>query len=149
MKPTGAVAKSLLMAASIGVTMPLTALYSRAQSRPPTQTNEDESEIVGISVARADGTFLGFAVEDLALVMRFYDKDKKAIPADVARATVWWDPVNKAGKVRTVMNPAPDGLSLQSLPKLRPPYVYQVVVTVIDAQDKAGETYFVDLKDLP
>ncbi len=137
------------MAASIGVTMPLTALYSRAQSRPPTQKSEEEPEIIGIQVARDDGTFLGFAVENLALVMRFYDEEKKPMAADVARATVWWDPVNKAGKVRTVMNPGADGVSLQSPAKLRPPYVYQVVVTVIGADGEAGETYFVDLKNLP
>lgn len=151
MKPNAALAKTILLAASIGMTVPLVVPGARAQSRPgrPMQATDEEPKVVGIEVARDNGGFLGVAVEGLALVVRFYDEERKPVPADVARATVWWDPVNKAGKERTVLNPSPDGLSLRSPAKLRPPYVYDVVVTFLSAEGEALKTHFVDLKQLP
>lgn len=148
MKPNAALAKSLLMAASIGVIVPLAVPGVRAQSRP-SATADETPKVIGIEVERPGKGYLGFAVEDLALVVRFYDEEREPVAKDVDHAAVWWDPVNKAGKERTVLNGTADGLALRSVPKLRPPYVYDVVVTFLNAAGEAGETFFVDLKKLP
>ena len=113
----------------------------------PAPEEELESQLVGIELARSDGTFLGLAVEGNALVLRFYDEEQQLIDPDAHRAAVWWNPPNKPGRERTVMNLA--GQSLRSPAKVRPPYVYIVTITLIDENETSVATHRFSLLDLP
>lgn len=146
MKLHSAVAKTLLMAASLGMTTPMIVTSLRAQGRPrPPAAAEEEPKVVGLEIARNGGGFLGVALEGLSLVVRFYDADKKPILAGAARAAIWWNPVNKAGVQRTVMTATPDLLALRSPAQLRPPYVFTVSVTLVREDGETIEQHMVDI----
>jgi hypothetical protein len=150
MKLHTAVAKTLLMAASLGITTPMLVTHGRAQVRPrPPVAAEEEPSVVGLEIARASGGYLGVALEGLSLVVRFYNAEKKPAVSDAARAAIWWDPVNKAGVQRTIMTRTPDLLALRSPALLRPPHVYTVSVTLVREDGETIEIHLVDLKALP
>lgn len=107
---------------------------------------ELESQLVGVKAEREDGTFMGLAVEGNSLVLRFYDKDEQAMSAPVKRATAWWNPRNKSGRERVVLNLAGDGLV--SPPKVRPPLVFFVILTLLDENDKSTGTFRFNLAQL-
>lgn len=105
-----------------------------------------ESQIVGVELQRSDGTFMGLAVEGNALTLRFYDEEKQLIDPPVARATAWWKPRNKSGRERVVLNAA--GTSLKSPPRVRPPLVFSVMLTLLDANEQAAGSHRFNLADL-
>jgi len=107
---------------------------------------EDEGEVVGVEVERDDDTYLGLAIEGNALVLRFYDEDEKEIAPDVPRATAWWKPVNVGGRERVVLNPS--GNTLRSPPKVRPPHVFFVMLTLIDEDGQGTGTFRFDMREL-
>lgn len=149
MKLNTAVAKSLLMAASIGMVVPLAAQTApKPKTIKPAAPDEEVAKIEGIEIARNNGTFLGVTVEGPRLVIKFYDKDKKPAAVDVARASARWNPVNKTGEERSVLNPDGGGLSLVSTPTVKPPLVFMVYVTLLDAAGKSVESFVVDLRRL-
>lgn len=105
-----------------------------------------ESQIVGVELKRGDGTFMGLAVEGNSLTLRFYDEEKQLIDPPIARATAWWKPRNKSGRERVVLNAA--GTSLKSPPRVRPPLVFSVMLTLLDANGKAAGSHRFNLADL-
>ncbi|GAB5562170.1 MAG: hypothetical protein SynsKO_38170 [Synoicihabitans sp.] len=110
------------------------------------QDSAEEPEVIGVEMARPDGTFMGLAVEGNRFVLRFYDAEKKLIDPDVARAAVWWDPRNTAGRERAVLNPQGDGLV--SPPKVRPPLVFRAMVTLLNEEGSSTGSYSFNLQDL-
>ncbi|HEY8991496.1 MAG TPA: hypothetical protein VIM46_05940 [Luteolibacter sp.] len=151
MKFNTAVAKSLLMAASIGMVVPLlaeTSVKPAKPAKPAKAPAEEPAKIDGIEIPRKDGGFIGVTVEGPRLVLRFYDADKKLVNVDVARAAARWNPSTKIGDVRSVMNPSDDGLSLVSTPVVKPPLNYIVYLTLLDAEGKAVESIVADLHKL-
>jgi len=107
---------------------------------------EEEGEVVGVEVERGDGTYMGLAIEGNALVLRFYDEEEMEIEPDVPRASAWWKPVNVGGRERVVLNPS--GNALRSPPKVRPPHVFFVMLTLIDDEGGSAGTYRFDMKEL-
>ena len=150
MKFNTAVAKSLLMAASIGMVVPLVAQTSKPSkpAKPAPAPAEEPAKIDGLEFPRKAGGYLGLTVEGPRLVLKFYDADKKPLTVDVARASARWNPSTKIGDVRSVLNPAGDGLSLVSTPVVKPPLNYMVYITLLDADGKAVESIVADLHKL-
>ena len=103
-------------------------------------------KIEGIAVSRTNGTWLGLAVEGSNFKLRFYDKDKKAVKPDAARATARWSPIGKTGEQRVVLNP--DGDLLTAPQFVSPPLIFRVFITLLSNDDKVLETFSVDLHDL-
>ncbi|MBC8040686.1 MAG: hypothetical protein H7Y06_09100 [Opitutaceae bacterium] len=150
MKLNTAVAKSLLMAASIGMIVPLAAQTTPKPktTKPAPAPTEEPAKIEGLEITRANGTFLGLTVEGPRLVLKFYDKDKKPAPIDIARAAARWEPLNKPGDERSMMNPNEANTALTSTPVVKPPLVFKVYITLLDAEGKAVESIIADLRQL-
>ncbi len=150
MKLNAALAKSLLMAASIGMVVPLIAQTSTkpAAPAPAPAPVEKPATIEGIELPRSSGGFIGVTLDGVRLVVKFYDAEKKPVASDVARATARWNPINKVGEIRSVLNPDADGKSLVSTPVLQPPHVFKVYLTLLDAEGNAVESFVADLRKL-
>jgi hypothetical protein len=150
MKLNAALAKSLLMAASIGMVVPMLGQTATkpVQPAPASGKPEKKPEIEGLEFPRAAGGFIGVTVDGTRFVMKFYDAEKKPVPGDVARATARWNPLNKIGEVRSVLNPDDAGKSLVSTPVVRPPLVFKVYFTLLDAEGKALDSFVADLRNL-
>jgi len=114
------------------------------------KAEEEMGKISGITLARANGTFLGLALDGGNLRLSFYDDKKKPVPPDVPRAAARWNPRYKLGEDRTVLNPAPDGKSLLGVRIVRPPFNYKIYLTLLKGGgDGAGnESYVVDAAGL-
>ena len=156
MKFNAALAKSLLMAASIGVVVPVLAQTpprrDAAKPKPdaapatPAEEAEAEPQLPGSVIARPDGGFLSLTVDGIHFKLSFYDAKKKPVAADAIRAIARWDPVNKAGQERSVLNPTDDGQALRGNVAVRPPFVFKVYLTLIGADDKAMESHVVNFR---
>jgi hypothetical protein len=110
----------------------------------------EEPKIDGIVIARPNGTFLGLKVEDNKFKLSFYDKKKKPMQVDVARASLWWNPNYTVSRERSVLNPTPDGKSLDGGIPIRGPHAFIVHIALIQGEGEAGEaaeTYTVDFKE--
>jgi hypothetical protein len=156
MKLNAALAKSLLMAASIGVVVPLVAQTSPKKDAPkskpapapapaPEAAEEAEPQLPGTVITRPGGGFLSLTVEGMHFKLSFYDEKKKPVDADAVRALARWDPP-RGDQERSVLNPSGDGKSLTGNVKVRPPYVFKVFITVIGADDKVLESHAVDFR---
>ena len=150
MKLNTAVAKSWLMAASIGMVVPLVVV---AQTTPkPTAPKKEKAEpppkIDGIKIPRADGRFLGLTVEGVQFHLRFYDEKKKPEKPDAARAAARWNPVNVKAEQRVILNPVGDGMSLVSPGLVRPPLTFRAFFTLFTEDGQVMDTFSVDLNDL-
>lgn len=150
MKFNTAVAKSLLMAASIGMVVPLTAQTSKPSkpTKPASAPVDEPAKIDGLEFPRKAGGFLGLTVDGPRLVVKFYDAEKKPVTVDVARASARWNPLNKTGDVRSMLNPSSDGMSLESTPVVKPPLVFLVYLTLLDSEGKVVESVVADLRKL-
>ncbi len=108
---------------------------------------KEEAKVEGLAIARPDGTFLGLTLQDGRFKLRFYDKEKKPRPVDVARAVARWPNVHGPGQNRTVLNPAGDGTFLLGAQFVRPPLSFRLILTLVSGQEGAeGETYSVDFR---
>jgi hypothetical protein len=159
MKFNAALAKSLLMAASIGMVVPVIAQTTskKAPSKPeagkpkpaPTPApaaEEADTPLPGSVVVRPGGGFLSLSLQDGHFKLSFYDAKKNPVPADAVRATTRWDPKNKSGDLRSVLNPSPDGSSLVGNVFVRPPLVFKVYLTLLGADDSVIESHAIDFR---
>jgi hypothetical protein len=142
------VAKSLLMAVSVAMGAPLAAQTPAKPAVPPADEAAETPKIEGVEIARKDGTFLGLTISGPRLVLAFFDAEKKAVPVNVARALARWNPVNKTGDERSVLNPDETGKTLVSLPNVRPPYAFRVTLVLLDEQGDPVESFIVDARPL-
>lgn len=171
MKLNAALAKTLLMAASIGVVVPVLAQTpaqpkttpapktpapkaaqpkdkAPAKARPPEKDPEPEPVIPGITIQRhSGGGFLGIALEGNKFKLSFYDAKKKPVAIDMGRANLRWNPVNKSGSEYLVLNPAPDNLSLFSERIVQRPHLFKLYITLLPmTEGGATESYVVDFR---
>jgi len=147
MKFNAALAKSVLMAASIGLVVPVMA---QAPVRPPAAKagpaeDEEEGVIEGIAIARPDGRWLGLTVEGIQLKVTFYDEKKKPQKIDVLRGNARWRMPTVAQQERAVLNPAPDGVSLIGNRPVRKPWTYSVTIVLVNDREEVIETHQVPL----
>jgi hypothetical protein len=114
-----------------------------AQSDP---AGEEEPTVTGVERQRADGRFLGLAVEGNAFVIRFYTVDKEEEAVDVVRATARWNSPQKAGQQRVILNPT--GQELRSPPVVRPPLVFSAFISFLNADGEVTESFNFNLQEL-
>lgn len=111
----------------------------------PARAAEEEKEpvIAGITIERktTDG-FLGIEITGNNFKLTFYDKDKKPVRADFDRALLRWDVIYKKAPERLILTAGGDGTYLTSPRAIRPPYNFQLFITLI-ADDRDSETYVI------
>ncbi len=158
MKPNACLLKPLLLAALLGIAVPLLADNSTPVSslKPGVTKKLDvnkntppapEPKIPGITVARAKSGFLGILVEDGKFKISFYDAKKKPAQVDVVRATARWPVHYKVFDERTVLNPNADGTALTSPKFVRPPYIFKLYLSLlVEGSDDAAESYVIDFR---
>lgn len=139
------VAGTALLAASFA--MAATPSPKSGPSAPGSSDNSDATAPVidGITISRKDGSFLGLTVDGTSFKLRFYDKDKKPVAPDVARAAARWSPVNEKAQYRVILNPVGD--ALVSPAQVRPPLTFRVFFTLFAADGSAVENFTVQLDD--
>jgi hypothetical protein len=145
MKINASLAKSLLLFASFGLALPVLA---QAPAKPapakPGETAKEEPEpvIPGTTLDRKDGSFIGLELADGGFKLSFYDKKKKQVACDVAQATARWNPNNKKGDERRVLNLSGDGKTLVSNPPVvRPPYIFKLYLTLLSEDGQVVESF--------
>jgi len=150
MKLNTAVMKSLLMAASVGVVVPLvvTAQTPPKPAAPKKEKAEPPPKIDGITVPRANGHFLGLTVNGVQFNLRFYDEKKKPEKPDAATAAARWNPVNVKAELRAILTPSPDGMILVSPGWVKPPLTFFVYFTLFTADGQVIETFHFDMNEL-
>ena len=102
-----------------------------------------EPKLEGVVIERSSGGFLTVTMDGPKLVLSFFDAEKKQIPPDVDHAFVRIHPAGRNPLRRTLIK-MDDGLTLTHGQPLRPPWVFKLYITLVDANDKAIEEYVVD-----
>jgi hypothetical protein len=118
-----------------------------AKATPESAKTKEEPKIEGITIPRANGTFLGLQVANGNFVLTFYDKEKKKTAVDVARAPLRWPGKYQPPPQRTVLNPgAPNTLTSGKL--VRPPLSFRVYLALFrDGSDDAVESFVVEYRE--
>ncbi|MBI5426415.1 MAG: hypothetical protein HZA32_20250 [Opitutae bacterium] len=132
----------------------LVAQTPKPSSATKTEAKKEEPKIAGITIARPNGNFLGLTLEGGTFKLSFYDKDKKPMAADVARAAARWNPNYKQGSERIILNGSSGGKALVGSKPVRPPYAFKLFLTLLkgDAStdgsesEQAVENYTVDFR---
>ncbi|MCC6416406.1 MAG: hypothetical protein IT582_10900 [Opitutaceae bacterium] len=104
---------------------------------------EKEPVIPGITLDRkTGGGFLGIEIVDGNFKLSFYGKDKQPVAVDFPRALLRWEVTYKNAAERLILSAAPGGKYLTSTRVIRPPYNFQLFITLLaDDQRKESETY--------
>lgn len=145
MKFNAALAKSVLMAASIGLVIPVLAqTRARAPGAKQGPTEEEEGVIEGVSIQRPDGRWLGLSMVGTSFKLSFYDDKKKPVAADRPNGSIRWIPAGRSPE-RGVLIRSRDGLSLVGNRPVKKPWVFKVFLTLLDDTGQAAETYSVDV----
>jgi hypothetical protein len=103
-----------------------------------------EPVIPGITIVRANGTFIGFEAVGGKFKLSFYDKKKKPMAVDVSGGLAHWANVRGPGDVRSPLSVS--GTALITDKPAIPPFNYNVFVTLLQGEGenaKAVETYTV------
>jgi hypothetical protein len=103
-----------------------------ASSAAPTA---EEIQLQGVVIERPSG-FMTVTMEGPRVVLRFFDKDKKAIAPDVHHAIVKFKMTGRRPQNRTLLL-GTDGMSLTHGRVLRPPYNFKAFVSLV--KDAGGE----------
>jgi hypothetical protein len=153
MKINAALAKTLLLVASTGMVLPMLAKPPAKPAPAPAQQEETakadgeepEPTIPGVSAPRANGGFIGIEIAGGGFKLSFYDKKKKQVDCDVARAAARWKPNYTIVQERSILNPSGDGKTLVSS-DVRPPYNFKLHLTLLSEDDKAVESFTLDFR---
>ena len=156
MKLNAALAKSLLMAASVGMVTPIVAQTNTGKTPAPSKTapppakeepaEEAEPQIPGTVIPRKTEGFLGLTLVNGNFRLDFFDAKKKPITADVARATARWNSPTRSEDDRCVLNPVEDGKALLGNRFVRPPYAFKLYLTLLSDEGTAVETHVIDFR---
>lgn len=103
-----------------------------------------EPQLEGVVVERTGGGYLTLMMDGTALVIRFFDTEKKPVPPDVSRGFVRFQFPNRSPE-RRPLNPTEDGLALRHGQPLRHPHVFKAFLTLVHGEGEDDvETYTVD-----
>lgn len=115
----------------------------------PGGKEEEIGVIEGMTIARANGHFLGLKLEGGKYKLTFYDKKKKPEKVDVTRATARWPNMHGPGDNRTILNVAGDGTFLMGAQFVRGPHSFKLFFTLLrgDGNEAVSvENYTVDFR---
>ncbi|HRI82290.1 MAG TPA: hypothetical protein PLF88_07630 [Opitutaceae bacterium] len=116
-----------------------------AEAKAGAKAEDEMGVIPGVTLTRADGTFLGLEVVNGNFKLTFYDKKKKPARANVARATARWNANQKTGQDFTVLNPSGD-TALVGTKFVRPPYNFIVFLVLLNEAGDVVENYQVNMR---
>lgn len=118
---------------------------AKADARKAEKKSDEPGKIEGVEIRRGDG-YLGLQLVGGTFKLSFYDAKKKSVAPDVVRANLTW-------KVRYQPNPEkavllPNGNALTSPKVVKPPFAFNVTVTLIksEAADAPVENFSVDFR---
>jgi hypothetical protein len=103
-----------------------------AKAKPVVKKAAEEPKIPGVTIARANGTFLGLEVVGGNFKLSFYDAKKKPMAVDVTRATARWPNTRGPGDNRTVLNSS--GNALVGNKPVIPPFNFTVYITLLQGE---------------
>lgn len=109
---------------------------------PPSGSKKSEEERVyelpatGRNLDRQSGGWINVQTSGAQLIVKFYDKDKKPVPSDAARATARFRYAAKSDMERTVLNR--EGDALASPGNVRPPHNFFVTLTLLRDDNASG-----------
>ena len=148
MKNLAPLGNVLLLAALLGLVLPLGAQTARpAAPAAPEAAAEEELQVIGVVRPWAGG-LMGLAIEGNAFVLRFYNAKKEPVEPPHPRAWARWNPVQKAGQQRAVLNRGDEMNSLRSPSVVHPPHVFIVTITLMADEDVVAATTTFDVREL-
>jgi hypothetical protein len=140
----------LLLSLALALGVVSTAAFGGAappQKAPDGKEAEEELEVEGVEIARANGTFLGLAVRNNNFVLGFYDEEKKPVRADMVSATLRWPVRYQPNDERTVLRVGGDGTVLTSGFVIRQPHSFRVTILLFaEGRQDSAETYTVEYR---
>lgn len=104
----------------------------------PTPTEESEGTIAGTAIQRAHGGWLGIEIRDHCFRLTFYNDKKKAVPADVPAAVLWWPVQYQPNNERVELTGSDDPAVLSSSQTIRPPYTFKLHITLLADTDSSA-----------
>ena len=119
-------------------TPPAAPVKATVKAKPEAKKVVEEPKIPGVTIARANGTFLGLEVVGANFKLSFYDAKKKPAAVDVTRATARWpNPRSVTGPNRAVLNPS--GNALVGNKPVLPPLNFTVNITLLQGEGEEGK----------
>ena len=103
-----------------------------AKGKVDAKKEAEEPKIPGVTITRANGTFLGLEVVGGNFKLSFYDTKKKAAAVDVTRASARWPNPRAPGDNRTILNVS--GNALVGSKPVVPPYTFTVYITLLQGE---------------
>lgn len=119
---------------------------------PGKPLEKEEPPIPGIVIQRStgDGKQLGLTLVNGSFKISFYDKKRKAIPVDVARARLNWQSKQRAIPDVTVLNVLDGGKALGGGKPVHAPYVFVLRIALLNGEgndEQSVENYTVSVTD--
>jgi hypothetical protein len=114
------------------------------QPSAPEKAAADLPPLDGVLVNRPNGVIMQVKMEDLALVLRFFDAEHKPVKPDVDGGLLRAIPSGRNPERRALV-PTSDGMGLTHGQPLRKPHVFKLHIALTRAgSDEAVESYTVD-----
>jgi hypothetical protein len=98
---------------------------------------DEMGKIEGIEIPRGGG-FLGIQLVNGTFKLSFYNAKKKPVAPDVDRANLRWTVKTESLPERVVLNP--DGNALTSPKIVKPPYTFNLSITLVKGDGDAATT---------
>ena len=132
------------LAGALAVVLLALPVVARAAD-PAVAEEKPEPVIPGITIERKSGDgLLGIEILSGNFKLSFYDKGKQPVRADFPRALLRWDVTYKNVQERVILTPGGDGTFLTSPRAIRPPYNFQLFITLIgEGEGQESETYVI------
>lgn len=142
------VLKTLLMTASLSMVVPIV-----AQTTPPARPKADarpgtpDPDVVlpGSVIPHGEG-WLSLSLADGTFLVGLYDARKQPIDMPFVRATARWNSPLRSSEQHLVLNPTGDSRTLKGSRPVKPPYVFKVYLTLMNADDSVGASYVIDFR---
>ncbi len=103
--------------------------------------------IPGLTIVRANGTFLGLQVVDARFKLSFYDAKKKAVAPDVSRVAARWPNPRAVGDFHDVLSPS--GNAMVGFRPVTAPFSYNLHLILLQGEGddaKVVETFVVPFR---
>ena len=119
-------------------TTPATKSSTAKTDKTSPKKEEPPAKIEGMEIARGgEKGFLGLQVVSGMFKLSFFDAKKKPVNPDVLRAALRWDPKNKIGSERVILNQ--EGKALAAGKFIQPPYAFKLFITLFKESPDGGE----------